>query len=37
MLVVEMSSMGPEILLRMVPAEKECLVVRLREGTGAMF
>ena len=29
--------MGPEILLRMVPAEKECLVVRLREGTGAVF
>ena len=37
MLVVERSSMGPEILLRMVPAEKECLAVRLRVGTGAVF
>lgn len=32
MFVVERSSMGPEILLRMVPAGKECLVVRLRVG-----
>ena len=37
MFVVEMSSMGAEILLRIVPAEKECLVVRLREGMGAVF
>lgn len=36
-MVVEISSMGPEILLRMFPPEKDCLVVRLREGTGAVF
>jgi hypothetical protein len=36
MLVVEMSSTGPEILWRIEePERKECLVVRLREGMGA--
>jgi len=35
MLVVEMSSTGPEILWRIEPEGKECLVVRLRVGMGA--
>ena len=34
MLVVEMSSTGAEILLRIVPKRKDCFVVKLRSGNG---
>jgi hypothetical protein len=34
MLVVEINSIGPEILFLTVPAAKECFVVKLLEGIG---